>query len=118
MAVKAVRGAIQISENLEEAIDNGVISLMKKILEVNTIKVENIISIIFSQTQDLNVRNPASSLRKIGFSETPLFCTQEPSVNGSMERVIRILITVETDHLLKPVYLEGARLLRSDISEL
>ncbi len=117
MAVKAVRGAIQVSANNEEAVDDGVITLVKSLLEVNNIEIDRIISIIFSQTHDLDVKNPAASLRKIGFSDIPLFCTQEPDVKGSMERVIRILVTVETSGKLKPVYLGGARFLRRDLTE-
>ncbi|MCK5197093.1 MAG: chorismate mutase, partial [Spirochaetales bacterium] len=70
-----------------------------------------------SQTDDLNVKNPAAALRKDGFDETPLFCTKEPNIVGSMERVIRVLITMEmeTDRIPEPVYLEGAKNLRLDI---
>lgn len=115
MAVKAVRGAIQIKENSEEFIDKGVRQLISELIGKNEIDVNNIISIIFSQTDDLNVKNPAAALRKEGFNETPLFCTKEPDIIGSMERVIRVLITMETDRVPEPVYLEGAKNLRLDI---
>lgn len=115
MAVRAVRGAIQIKENTEELIDKGVRILVSEIIKKNRIDVENIISIIFSQTDDLNVQNPAAALRKDGFDETPLFCTKEPDTIGSMNRVIRVLITMETDRIPEPVYLEGAENLRLDL---
>ena len=115
MAVRAVRGAIQIKENTEKFIDDSVILLIKTIIESNKIDIYNIISIIFSQTSDLTAKNPAASLRKIGFNETPLFCTKEPEITGSMERIVRVLITTETERNLMPVYLEGAKKLRLDI---
>jgi chorismate mutase len=116
MAVRAVRGAIQIDDNAEKFIDDGVIRLVGKIIEENKIDINNIISIIFSQTKDITAKNPAAALRKIGFNDTPLFCTKEPDVIGSMERVVRVLITTETERDLKPVYLKGAKKLRMDIS--
>ena len=115
MAVRAVRGAIQIENNDKTDIKSGVVRLIKKIISDNGIIVANIISIIFSQTNDLDKMNPASALRTIGFEETALFCTQEPYVIGSMVRVIRVLITVESEIKLKPVYLDGAKNLRLDI---
>lgn len=115
MAVRAVRGAIQIKENTEKYIDKGVRRLISELIEKNEVDVTNIISIIFSQTDDLTVLNPAAALRKDGFDETPLFCTKEPDIKGSMERVIRVLITMETDKIPEPVYLEGAKNLRLDI---
>ena len=115
MSVRAVRGAIQIKDNTEKFIDDGVRRLISEIIEKNEIDVNNVISIIFSQTSDLTAKNPAAALRKDGFNETPLFCTKEPDVIGSMERVVRVLITLDTDRIMEPVYLEGAKNLRQDI---
>lgn len=115
MAIRAVRGAIQIEKNDAKQIETGVLKLIKKIIENNEIDVTKIISIIFSQTSDLNSMNPAAALRTEGFSETPLFCTKEPEIIGSMERIIRVLVTAESENRLKPVYLEGAEKLRLDI---
>jgi len=116
MAVRAVRGAIQIEHNNKVHIEQGVVSLLKKIIAINNINITNIISIIFSQTKDLNAMNPASALRTIGFGDIPLFCTQEPEITNSMSRVIRVLITAESADILIPVYLEGAKKLRTDLN--
>jgi chorismate mutase len=115
MAVKAVRGAIQVSENKAECIKTAVLRLINEITEYNKIDEDEIISIIFSQTVDLTALNPASALRTVGFSEVALFCTQEPVIENSMERVIRVLISIDSDKKLKPVYLDGAKILRLDI---
>ncbi|MCK5674201.1 MAG: chorismate mutase [Spirochaetales bacterium] len=115
MAVKAVRGAIQIKKNEENKIEQGVLKMIKTIIDNNDIDINNIISIIFSQTSDLDAMNPAAALRTDGFSEIPLFCTKEPEIIGSMKRVIRVLITTESDKNLKPVYLDGAEKLRLDL---
>ena len=116
MAVRAVRGAIQIENNNKVHIEQGVVRLIKKIIADNNINITNIISIIFSQTKDLNAMNPASALRTLGFGDIPLFCTQEPEIVDSMSRVIRVLITAESANILNPVYLEGAKKLRTDLT--
>ena len=77
----------------------------------------DLISIVFSQTRDLNEANPASALREIGYSDVPLFCTQEPEYKGSMPGVIRVLVSFNCAEKRKviPVYLDGAEALRTDI---
>ena len=116
MAVRAVRGAIQVELNDKINIEQGVVRLIKKIITDNNIIITNIISIIFSQTKDLTTMNPASALRTIGYGDIPLFCTQEPEIINSMSRVIRVLITAESADILNPVYLEGAKKLRTDLN--
>jgi chorismate mutase len=116
---KAVRGAIQVAANEAEAIEAAAARLVQEILRVNAIAENLIVSIIFSQTEDLTAANPAAGLRRVGFGATPLFCTQEPRVEGSLARVIRVLVTWEAleRRLIVPVYLEGARVLRPDLAE-
>ena len=116
MAVRAVRGAIQVESNDKVNIEQGVVRLIKTIITKNNIININIISIIFSQTKDLTAMNPASALRTIGFDNIPLFCTQEPEIINSMNRVIRVLITTESANILIPVYLDGAKKLRTDLN--
>lgn len=118
MAVKAVRGAIQLEKDSPEAMTDGVRRLLEQLLERNGISEEHIVSIIFSQTGDLTTENPARALRRSGFASTPLFCTSEPEYPDSLPRTLRVLVTFETDSAVetKPVYLDGARGLRPDIS--
>ena len=117
--VMAVRGAIQVKSNTAEAIETSVVKLIETMVTKNVLSEGDIVSILFSQTKDLNALNPATALRRTGFSRVPLFCTQEPEYAGSMERVIRVLITVNVDKKRKqvPVYLGGAERLRKDLFE-
>jgi chorismate mutase len=116
--VKAVRGAIQVAANTREAIQAAAIRLASALLKANALKEESCISLVFSVTRDLNKANPASGLRTAGFHNTPLFCVQEAEVSGSMERVIRILLTFQSEHGAepRPVYLDGAERLRPDLA--
>jgi chorismate mutase len=83
----------------------------------NAIRTEDIVSIVFSLTSDLDAGNPATGLRESGLSEAPLFCVQEANVAGGMAGIIRALLTFESAAGTKvvPVYLDGAEALRPDI---
>ncbi len=117
--VVSVRGAIQIDVNSPEAIFDGAKELVCTLMEKNNISEDALISVQFSQTRDLNTANPATALRSLGFSDIPLWCVQELHVVGGMERVIRLLLTLNWDNQErpKPVYLKGAQALRPDLAE-
>jgi chorismate mutase len=51
--VMAVRGAIKVRLNSKEAIFNATAKLLKKLLEANSPKTDDIISIFFTMTTDL-----------------------------------------------------------------
>ena len=115
--VKAVRGAVIIDDDSRESAEHWILQMMKELVEKNSIGEREIVSILFSQTKDIKKINPASILRLMGFSGTPLFCTQEPEVEGSMERVVRVMITFygKRKSKVNPVYLNGAEGLRKDL---
>ena len=114
---KAVRGAIQVRDDTGRAIGDASVRLVREMLRLNAIAENQIVSIIFSLTQDLTALNPATGLRQVGFASTPLFCTQEPAIVGGMPRVIRALLTWESLERREtvPVYLDGAEALRADL---
>ena len=107
---RAVRGAIQIEQ--------ATVRLINEIRDANAIAENFIVSIIFSLTTDLTAFNPATALRRHGYAETPLFCTQEARVDGGMPRMIRVLLTYESlEHRrIVPIYLDGAESLRPDLT--
>jgi len=115
---RAVRGAIQVRENDKRAIYEATMRLIGEILGINAIRKKDIISVLFSLTDDLNAGNPATGLREAGFVETPLFCAQEARVEGGMARVVRALVTFEGKARRMPtaVYLDGAEALRPDMT--
>ncbi len=125
--VRAVRGAIKVPKNTEEAIYAASTRLVKEIMNRNTISAVDIVSIIFSVTRDLDKANPASGLRKkehsTEFKHTPLFCVQEAEIDGAELGMLRVLLTFNqtgdnsTPPRTRPVYLDGAEKLRSDIRD-
>ncbi len=115
---RAVRGAILVRKNDQRSIHDAGLRLVREILRANEMRVEDVVSIVFSLTEDLDAANPATGLREAGFAETPLFCVQEASVEGGMAGVIRVLLTFEAREGRRPVpaYLDGAEALRPDIT--
>ncbi|MGO9410700.1 MAG: chorismate mutase [Spirochaetia bacterium] len=115
---KAARGAIQVVQNERQSIYSAARRLVAEMLSVNMIRREDIVSIMFSLTIDLDAGNPATGLREKEFQETPLFCVQEARVEGGVPRIIRALITFESlpARKVKAVYLDGAEALRPDLA--
>jgi chorismate mutase len=118
VAVRAVRGAIQVDANERDAILEGTSELVKEVLHRNEIDPDDLISIVFTATPDLNAEFPAYAARLMGLTDVPLLCTTEIAVPGSMPRVLRLLAHVETSLTrseVRHVYLRGASALRTDL---
>jgi monofunctional chorismate mutase len=119
MIQKGIRGAVSVEENTEESIITNTKLLLNKILDENSFKMEDVVSVIFSATRDLTKIYPAKVARDTGFSNVPLICLQEMYVEYSLEKCIRVLITINCgkDTEIKHVYLKKAAKLRPDITE-
>ena len=120
MAVRAVRGAVQISGNDRDEILAGTTELVTEVMSRNELSTEDVISVVFTATPDLTAEFPALAARKLGFQEVPLLCASEIDVPGAMPRVVRLMMHVETTKprsALQHVYLRGATALRLDIAQ-
>ena len=120
MAVRAVRGAVQISGNDRDEILAGTTELVTEVMSRNALSTEDVISVLFTATPDLTAEFPALAARKLGFQEVPLLCASEIDVPGAMPRVVRLMMHVETSKprsALQHVYLRGAAALRLDIAQ-
>ena len=119
MITKGIRGAITVSENSPEAIGAATIKLLKEIVEKNNIETNIISHAIFTLTKDLNADFPAKYARlECGFSLVPMMCYFELDVPNSLEKCLRILLTVNTNKTqeeIKHIYLKGASALRGDL---
>ena len=112
----ALRGAACSLNNAQD-IQQQTVSLYDELLSRNGFSEEDLVSIIFSVTEDLDAKNPAAALRAGGRAgQAALFVTQEAYFPGSLERVIRVLIHCYLDTARTPVhvYRNGAELLRPD----
>ena len=120
MAVRGIRGAIQVEVNSAAAIASGVEELIGSILKSNAITPSDVISVFFTSTADLTAAFPAAACREMGFANVPLIGSVEVSVPGSLDRTLRALLLVEADRKpeqISHVYLRGAAALRRDIAQ-
>ena len=122
MRLFGIRGATG-AENTKESVIQNVGQMFSQLAEENNLKSDDIVSIQFTITADLNQMNPAAALRRgnppIDVSRVPLFCSQEPEIEGSPEKMIRVLITtyLEDDAKVVPVYINGGEKLRPDFAK-
>jgi len=120
VAVRAIRGAIQVGVDDRQEILDGTAELVTHVMERNSLTPDQVISVIFSATPDLRAEFPALAARSLGFQEVPLLCCTEIAVPGAMPRVVRLMMHVETGKPrseLQHVYLGGAAALRLDIAQ-
>ncbi len=120
VAVRAIRGAVQLDADEREHMLVSVSELVSAILDRNEISVDDLISIVFTATPDLHSEFPAVGARDLGITDVPLLCAQEIDIAGAMPRVIRILAHVESSRSkaeIQHVYLRGAVALRKDIAQ-
>ena len=120
MAVRAIRGAIQVDADEREQVLEATAELLAAVLERNQVAHEDLISVVFTATPDLRSEFPAAAARTMGITDVPLLCASEIDVPGAMPRVLRLLAHVNSE-LPRPqvrhVYLRGAVALRTDLPQ-
>jgi chorismate mutase len=119
MAVRGVRGATTVEADDPALIRAAARELMEEILRRNQIAdFDDVISAVFTTTQDLVSAFPAEAARAMGMNQVPLLCATEIPVTGSMPRCIRVLLHINSDRTPKEidhVYLRDAQKLRPDL---
>jgi chorismate mutase len=118
--VLAVRGATTVENNNSDEIIAETQKLLLEMAKRNELHEEDIISIIFTVTQDLDKAFPAVAARNIGWTSTALMCMNEINVQGSLKKCIRIMMHVNSEKGkkdIKHIYTNGAKVLRPDIGE-
>lgn len=116
--VRGIRGATTVPTNDREAIVEAVDELVREIIKRNEIDSEDISSVIFTATKDLNAEFPAVGGRRAGLNHVPLICSTEIDVPGGQPRCLRVLMHVNTTKPqteIRHVYLREAAALRPDL---
>jgi chorismate mutase len=113
----AARGAVQAAANERDAILDATEDLMRELIDRNGLEPEEMVSCMFTTTDDLDAEFPAAAARRIGLDSVPLMCSREIPVPGSMPRVIRVMLHfyAAPDHETAHVYLGEAQKLRTDL---
>jgi chorismate mutase len=117
MRLFALRGATTVDRNEADAILGATEALMREIMERNGLGPDDVVSCIFTLTNDLDAEFPAVAARKLGFDRVPLLCAREVPVPDSLPMVIRVMIHYYAGegHKAAHVYQGEARRLRQDL---
>ncbi len=119
-ALRALRGATTLDEDTREHVHERVKALLAELLDRNGIDKDDLVSIIFTATEDVRSCFPAEAARAFGLGDVPLICARELDVEGATPLCIRVMAHLTTERSrdqLRHVYLEGARGLRDDLPE-
>ena len=104
--VRGLRGATTADSNTREAILDATRELLEELVQANEVDTDDIASVTFSTTKDLDAAFPAVAARvHMGWT-----------VPGGQERCIRVMILVNTDKQpeeLERIYLRDAANLRA-----
>lgn len=120
MAVRAIRGAVQLDADDRDHLLASVTELIDAVITQNELVTDDLISVLFTATPDLHSEFPALAARQLGIGDVPLICAQEIDVEGAMPRVIRVMVHAETPRgraEIRHVYLRGAVALRRDLAQ-
>ena len=117
MQLRALRGAITVDRNEADDILAATEELVRELMQRNELSAEQLVSCIFTCTDDLDAAFPAEAARRLGLSSVPLLCAREIAVPGSLPRVIRVMVHchVEPGAEARHVYLREAASLRRDL---
>jgi chorismate mutase len=114
---RGIRGATTVERNTAEEILAATRELLATLIEANEIDVDDVASVIFTTSPDLDAVFPAVAARDYGWDSVALICGHEMAVPGALERVIRILIHWNTEKSaaeIRHVYLGRAVALRPE----
>ena len=113
----ALRGATTSENNSVESITSAVDELLVELVSRNNLIPDQIISVTFSVTKDLDACFPASiARRREGWGEIALLDCQQMFVKDDLTKCIRLLAYVSISNEQKPQhpYLGKAKNLRPD----
>ncbi len=120
MPVRGIRGANSVAENTAESILAATRELLRAMCAANPgLHPDDMASIFFTLTPDLNAVYPAYAARQLGWLQVPLLSAQEVPVPQALPRIVRVLIHWNTDRpqaAIRHVYLGEAARLRPDLA--
>jgi chorismate mutase len=117
-SVRALRGATTFEVDEKQHVHDRVVTLIREMFDRNGIHHDDVISVVFTATDDLHSTFPAEAARTFGLGDVPLLCARELDIDGGTARCVRVLMHLTTERArseLRHVYLEGAKGLRDDL---
>ena len=114
-----IRGAVTCDINEKDEILRKTKEMLLEIIDRNGLKTDDIVSVIFTATRDIDKAYPAVAARELGITKAALMCFQEMYVEGSLEMCLRCMVSADNglkQTEAKHVYMGGAKILRPDIN--
>ena len=118
--VRALRGATTLDVDERDHLIERTQELIQTLFARNDLGEADLISIVFTATDDVSSAYPAEAAREAGITHVPLLCARELEIDGGIARCIRILVHAYTSREpsdLRHAYLHDARQLRTDLPE-
>ena len=112
-----IRGATTATGNSVKEIENAVVELIDELISRNNLIKQNLLSITFTVTKDLDACFPASVARKYnGLDSVALLDCQQMYVPFDVDFCIRLMaqVLLPTNTKVRHPYLRGASKLRAD----
>ncbi|CCM63710.1 MULTISPECIES: chorismate mutase [Candidatus Neomicrothrix] len=116
--MRGLRGATTFDVDERDHVCERTVELLHAMVDRNGLEHNDLVSVLFTATDDLHSVFPALGARKAGFGDIPLICARELDIHGATPQCIRILLHVNTStprNGLHHVYLHGAMALRDDL---
>lgn len=118
----ALRGATTLDRDDRAEVMGRTAEMLEALLHRNRLRADDIVSLLFTATDDIHSEFPAAAVRAAGISDVPMLCARELAIEGGsgIPLCVRVLAHVYTDRPrqdLRHVYLRDARQLRSDLPE-
>ena len=117
--VRALRGATTVDDDTAEQVIERVIALLEAIFERNDLDHDDLISVLFTATDDIHSVFPALAAAQVRPRRHPAdLRPRELDIVGGTPRCIRVMMHITTDRArdeLHHVYLEGAVGLHDDL---
>lgn len=114
---RGVRGATTVGANTAEAILAATRELLFTTIRYNDIDPDDVASVYFTTTTDLDAVYPATAARQLGWYDVPLICGHEMQVPTGLKMCVRILLhwnTTKAPQEIMHIYLHDAVRLRPD----
>ena len=118
----ALRGATTLDSDSRDEVMARTTEMLEALMERNGLVHDDIVSLLFTATDDIHSEFPAAAVRAAGISDVPMVCARELAIDGGsgIPLCVRVLAHIYTDRPreeLRHAYLRNARQLRSDLPE-
>lgn len=115
----AIRGAITVASDTPDEVLSATALLLTDMMERNALSADNMVSLIFTVTDDIRSQFPAVAAREMGLASVPLLCATEIPVPGSLPMCIRVMLHsyMPAGRAVTHSYLREAVRLRDDLAD-